>query len=377
MNPGKAIEDVFRTFRSYLLPSHYQATVEMKQRAVPPPADRPTVLFDFKSIAIDRRSGRYLYHLIDDCESAGYAVAYSPHHRFLGTFRHKPYKHLLAGHAFSLVDGPAELPECAAWFADRNILDGASLPPDCKRVLVDYTERRARPGADDEFEITFGVHPKIRERDRKQSSKKPDLEEPRSLRLFFAGNTRNSRYGSETLADRYRILSRERILAVLAEALPAARFHEPRSADAFFGPPPAQPGFHLARRGDVDISFERWLEAMSRADFFLGCPGVEMPLCHNLVEALRCGTVPILQYHRYLNPPLKPGRECLVFEDEESLVSAVERALAMPTAQILAMRRRARAYYESHLEPGIFTRKLMDGPNSQVRLLLNAYREPR
>ena len=65
------------------------------------------------------------------------------------------------------------------------------------------------------------------------------------------------------------------------------------------------------------LQLKRWLEALAKADFFLACPGVLMPLCHNVIESLVAGAIPILQYGSYLSPRLEDGINCLAFRDAD------------------------------------------------------------
>ena len=105
-----------------------------------------------------------------------------------------------------------------------------------------------------------------------------------------------------------------------------------------------------------------------QADFFLACPGTRMPLCHNLIEALSCGSIPIIQYHKYLTPELIDGENCLTFHDEDTLRQAIQRAMEMPETEILKMRAAALRYYEDNLTEGQFAKRLLDTPSKQVTL---------
>ena len=122
------------------------------------------------------------------------------------------------------------------------------------------------------------------------------------------------------------------------------------------------------------IPQERWLEALAKADFFLACPGVGMPLCHNVIESLAAGAIPILQYSAYLPPPLEDGVNCLAFSNAAGLREVIERALAMNQQEIQRLRAGVKAYYDAFLAPGRFAKRLLSGPRV---LLLNAYRVPR
>lgn len=108
----------------------------------------------------------------------------------------------------------------------------------------------------------------------------------------------------------------------------------------------------------VRIAFADWLPTLAKADFFLSPPGIVMPMCHNIIEAMAVGTIPITNYPEWLDPPLRHGRECLAFDDETSLIAQLRRALAMDPAEIEALRRGVIEYYERHLRPDGFVRRI-------------------
>ena len=97
-----------------------------------------------------------------------------------------------------------------------------------------------------------------------------------------------------------------------------------------------------------------------------------MPICHNVVEAMSVGAIPILEYPEYLEPPLKHGVNCLVFSGPEELVRIMRRAFQMKPSQIAAMRKAAREYYERHLAPGLFGKAVMESRHRELTLLFNS-----
>lgn len=166
------------------------------------------------------------------------------------------------------------------------------------------------------------------------------------------------------------MLTRRKMLAaVLSEV---SDIHRPADAVRWLDAPTPH-DFVLCETQRSKIPPERWLEAMAKGDFFLACPGVGMPLCHNLVEAMAVGAVPILQYSRYLSPELQDGVNCLSFDDEASLKAVVARVLAMGDDEVRTLRAGVKAYFDQNQSPGRFSEKLLE----RSTLLINAYRVPR
>ena len=76
-----------------------------------------------------------------------------------------------------------------------------------------------------------------------------------------------------------------------------------------------------------------------------------MPLCHNLIEAMSVGCIPILQHGHLLNPPLQNGVDCLSFDSEDELLDVLDRVPSFTAAEVEGMRRNVAAYYQAHLTP--------------------------
>ena len=99
-----------------------------------------------------------------------------------------------------------------------------------------------------------------------------------------------------------------------------------------------------------------------------------MPLCHNLIESLSQGVVPILEHPEFLDPPLQHGVNCLVFQGRDELVSTLNKVFELEPEEIKRLRAGAYAYYREHLTPGSFAKRLVTASQSSVDLLWDAYR---
>ena len=78
-----------------------------------------------------------------------------------------------------------------------------------------------------------------------------------------------------------------------------------------------------------------------------------MPMCHNIVEGMAAGCIPITNYAGWFWPPLTDGENCLTFTDPPSLLAAVRRALSLPAGEIARLRAGVLEYYDTHLSPTV------------------------
>ena len=106
------------------------------------------------------------------------------------------------------------------------------------------------------------------------------------------------------------------------------------------------------------IDTVRWLSTLATADFFLCPPGYVMPMCHNTVEAMAVGAIPIINYPEWFTPRLVHLETCIAFDDRADLIAKLEHVLSMDATAIARMRERVVAYYDEHLAPEAFVREL-------------------
>lgn len=95
-----------------------------------------------------------------------------------------------------------------------------------------------------------------------------------------------------------------------------------------------------------------------------------MPISHNLIEAVFCGAIPITNGGAFMAEPLSNGKTCLDFQDQDGLVAAVERALAMDSGEVSRMQEAVRDYYERFLEPQALAERLRQSDCGKI--LVNA-----
>ncbi len=364
---GKSLEAAVRKVRPWLKLEYRRAFAGLVARSLNErrPGER-IVCCDFSNPAIDAVGGRYYFSLVRDLIDAGYFPVFTARRTTLSTFGTSRMKSLLLRERLGVVTSLDELKEPYFLITDRD-LPKPELAE--KMVVVSYEPRLCQGG--DEMAFPVFVHPQITTK----VTLPPvyQVNAPRPARIFFGGNTEEGKYDKDVLRQVYHMLTRREMLEAAAAVTPAYRPVDAASwlASAEFHP------FVLCETQHCKIPQERWLEALGKADFFLACPGVGMPLCHNLIEAMAAGAVPILQYGDYLPQPLEDGVNCLAFSDSTSLREITVKVLAMSQEQIHTLRGNVRAYYDEFLAPGRFARRLVASPSPYTVLLMNSYRVPR
>ena len=118
------------------------------------------------------------------------------------------------------------------------------------------------------------------------------------------------------------------------------------------------------------IDQTRWLQTLATSDFFLCPPGFVMPMCHNTVEAMAVGAIPIINYPEWFDPHLEHRTNCIVFDDKVDLLSKLNEVLEMDGNEIARMRRQVVDYYDNRLTPESFVRRIESSKRDKVVVLM-------
>jgi hypothetical protein len=315
--------------------------------------------------------GRYGYLLLKFLGLAGYRVVLRHDAR---RFTAGDYGELVFGiPGLRIALAPPRDPASFIYLADRAAPRGgryAGLPwRAAVRVDVDvFSEGARRPGA---LHVPFPMHPLVYHL--RLDAEIPRLREaPRVVRILFAGNQDAEAYGPASVA-RFGVVPRHELLEHVRATLRPGELAEvadagelPAVGDAY------RPMLLLVDTTRCWIPREAWLGTLARSDFFLAPPGVAMPLCHNLVEAMAVGTVPITEYGSLLPAPLEHRRNCIAFRGRAELPDVLREVLAMDRSDVERMRREAIRYYEEHLAPASFGRRLAAVPPGGVTAYMAA-----
>lgn len=113
------------------------------------------------------------------------------------------------------------------------------------------------------------------------------------------------------------------------------------------------------------IPTEKWRQFLSTADFLFCVPGMTMPLCHHVLEAMSMGVIPILNYPNWLNPSLKEDIHCLVFQELSDINQMIEKALSLSEEKKLEMSNNVQRYYKTYYENYTFP---LDGNHELIVL---------
>jgi len=294
------------------------------------------VYFDLR----DNTFHRYLYGLIRFFDLAGVKVLIRKRIGFLGR---------ISLFSEMIVDLPnVFLVTEKSVSSQLNVFQSAIKARDCRGILL--SDEYFCAGDESSYHVPMCMHPSLYSCSESRR-RGVDLVGGR-VRLFFAGNTAPSRYSNPIISSLFRKLNRVEVVAAVRDAFP-------QESVSSWSPPGGSP-IVLLDSPSAMVDVAGFMEMLERSDFFLSPSGVMMPLCHNTIEAMFMGVIPVLQHPELFHPPLEDNVNCIVFHDKNDLVRKVSEILAMPSARINEFRQQVLSYYNRYLSPESVVRNIME-----------------
>lgn len=216
--------------------------------------------------------------------------------------------------------------------------------------------------------MPYPVHPLLSGADLPVRLEKLRVNE-KKLRIFFSGDTKG--YTKNRIHYPNTKLPRLEVIETIQEKLgdKTIQVKDEDSLNSLFA------GDYINSCIIVDTSKmwidpADWLPHLSKTDFFICPPGRSMPMCHNVIEAMTVGSIPIINYPEWFNPTLRHMENCIVFNDKEDLIKQVEGVLELEQQKISEMRLNVIDYYENHLSPGKFIGNIETRKEDKITVLM-------
>lgn len=305
------------------------------------------VILDENIMTEDR--GRYFYILIKYLMGAGFKVIiYTEKSFFLKMNR---YSKLLLNE--NLIFQKRKI-------QSTNTISIEKLNHFYKQIKFDYSNKKYLKNID--FVAPYPMHPN-QVRKYVPSFIKKLRTSNRPIKIFFAGNIDERMYSRKALEVEYNIITRYECINFIINTFQNKHLLELiTKRDKLYSLLTTEIKYTKIVISNVKTEEKDWLKFLSISDFFIALPGVEHPWCHNSIEAMAVGTIPILQYSNLFDPPLQPMVNCLYYSNVDELGKMIHLALNMEEAQINVMRENVITYFENYLSPATIINKLQSIP---------------
>jgi len=305
------------------------------------PNGKPAVWFDLSGNSYVRFS----YLVAKFLQLEGYQVFYKPNLKFMLSLG-APYARLLI-HENEVVFSKEAPENAVAVFSDHQ-----SKKLGCKSISNDYFSTIFRHDKRS-YHIPIGMHPNMYKRGLWNA---PVSTEERKRSIFFAGNFNPAVYKRLSKNKKFDMVDRVEIGRMLS-TLPNCRF--PKTYDELLNNH-GEGNIDIVQQRNFKVPMELLRPTIARYAFFIACPGVDMPLSHNLIEAMSVGAIPIIhqEYSDMLMPQLQDMKDALIYTNE-NFMEVIQKALRLDDQQIAGMAKQVVSYYDLHLTPKGVVEKLV------------------
>jgi hypothetical protein len=249
---------------------------------------------------------------------------------------------------------------------DLVVTDNDSFTDASKRITLDYSVFDPEIDYSRAMFYPIHFHPDFMNKAVETSVlNKAHSDGKRKIGILFAGNCDKESYDREETRKRFNIHTRWDIFSHLAENFPRSHIFIPKNYEDFTQE--RNSGRLANKLVLIDINVFKipqadWFDILADSTFFIHLPGYIQPWCHNQIEAMASGAIPITEFPHLFHPALQNAVNAITYRDKEELLDILRRichgsVTAEETGKVKA---NLLAYYTEHFSFDAFKRELTD-----------------
>jgi hypothetical protein len=122
------------------------------------------------------------------------------------------------------------------------------------------------------------------------------------------------------------------------------------------------------------IEGNEYLNVLAQSNFFIYMSGSIFPYCHNHIESIAAGAIPITQFPYLFTPGYEHEKNALIYRELPELITILEKVCGNRYASLTAtMRRNIIAYYKEHLGFDSFNEVLKQNSIKNIVICAGVY----
>jgi hypothetical protein len=184
--------------------------------------------------------------------------------------------------------------------------------------------------------------------------------ENRKIAAVFIGNI-DLDYNDDRTKKLFNINTRKETFSAIKN-IPADMLYEPHSLHEFLDDIESGILIHkivLLNTNDFSIPSRLWFNILLKSSFFIYMCGYIQPYCHNQIESMLAGCIPITQFNRFFIPRFDHESNALLFNTIEDMISILTKiAQGKYDSYIPSMRKSILAYYQCNYSFSSFKEKI-------------------
>lgn len=186
--------------------------------------------------------------------------------------------------------------------------------------------------------------------------------------VFFAGTISEKHHNKKQIFEG--VLTRFEIIEFLKSFKNSIYVNKKSNIDTIYNAN-HNTNFIIYDTNIVNLKPKKLFEKLSRSSFFLGLPGRGMPLSHNIIEAMCCCCIPILQdiYANMFPIPLENKVNCLIYKNKGDLKNISNVIDNLEEKKINEMKENVKKYYDNYLSSKAITSLITKTENKHFYLM--------
>lgn len=343
------------------------------------PDNRPKIVFHLTDERLYRDgdgSGRYAYLTMNLFSEGGYNVYFYKNLNFtgfMGLGRYGRFSYYVKNLKF-IAQLPRDTENYILAFdtIDKGILDKKWK----KRIYVNVLKpTNCKVG--DVIWIPYFLHPYMYKLNQNKSVLKM-RETPKKMKAFFGGNTIAKYYSSHALEKYYGKMNRLEGVQALSEVGDKVKFDDKMGDySAILNGDEYHNKCFIFRTDKAGfIRHEDWSRVVAASDFFVCLSGTDLPMCHNAIESMAVGTIPIISYADWFFPALEHRKNAIIYTDKADMLQKINEVLAMNRDEIAALRKNVLEYYDRNLVPLSFIANVEGTSDADATIMLHPRLNP-
>ena len=189
------------------------------------------------------------------------------------------------------------------------------------------------------------------------------LTSKRKIGAFFAGNTNTTTYNANITRQLFNVNTRHETFSYIIDKLPQNILYIPKTLDSFLRDIEIgllENKIVLLNINNFEIPRKHYFEILLQTNFYIHMCGVIYPYCHNQIESMMAGCIPVTQFSDFFIPPFQHEKDSLLFKPLNDLIDILLKINSGNYANIIEiMRKNILEYYIRHYSFQSFEKKLI------------------
>lgn len=305
------------------------------------------VFFDISNIAINR----YLYSFLKMFQIRGYTV-YIP----------------LKRNIIKALDQKNGESQITNWLLEENVVKFGMPSNPLKKITGDQLSNDYFPVnlTSDTYHVPMSFYPwfyrnfNYINRDNKNTFRKNSI--------FMSGNIDPNYYDHITESQYFNIPSRLKVEEAMIKTSYYRVFKSTQELESFFASDEDEFIIMINSQKHFRIDIRDLFTTLRRFKFYFALPGVHIPQCHNIIEAVFCQTIPVIhqEYANTMTPPLENNIHAITYDSIEDLINKLPTIFAIPDSKILVFQKNLEEYYKQNLSPKAITDAVVNHAHSKI-----------